>query len=466
MVASDRLVGWLMPFLAQRPLARGLAEGLRALVLDGRLLPEARLPSERSLAESLGLSRATVTSAFDVLRGEGLLRSRPGDGTWIVLPSRRPSADSDGPARRGGAIDLSAALLPAEGSVDEAVRHAASHLFPFLTGTGIHPSGLDELRATIADRYTRRGLPTGSEQVLVTSGSLHGWNLLLRAVASPGDRILVEQPTYPSVIDAVLAHRLRPVPLPVDEDGWDVSQLSGERTAVAHLTFDGHNPTGHWASDAERGAVLAALPHSTLVVCDETLVDFPHQAVTGTPTAALTGRTVVTLGSTSKSFWPGLRVGWIRGPVGLIRRITAVRTSLDLGPAVVDQLAARHLLNHADRLMPARRRMVATRRDALLEALDAVGWRHQRPRGGLSVWVDLGGISSTDLARLALDLGVRIVAGPRFTITGTHDRQLRLPFVLPPATLAEAVRRLAEAAARAGRAKQPSRQAPYSSRVL
>ncbi|QPI61312.1 PLP-dependent aminotransferase family protein [Streptomyces malaysiensis subsp. malaysiensis] len=466
MALPDRLVGWLTPYLAGRPVTHGLAEGLRGLILDGRLLPEVRLPSERALAEALGLSRATVTSAFDVLRGEGLLRSRPADGTRIVLPSHRPYADPDGVARRGDAIDLTAAVLPAGDAVDEAMRHAAFQLSPFLTGAGVHPSGLDELRAVIADRYTRRGLPTTGEQVLITSGALHGWNLLLGVVASPGAHILVEQPTYPSVVDAVLAHRLRPLPLPVDEDGWDVSQLSSNRAALAHLTFDGHNPTGRWASDAERGAVLAALPRSTLVVCDETLVDFPHQAVTGTPTAALTGRTVVTLGSMSKTFWPGLRVGWIRGPVGLVSRIAAVRTGVDLGPAVVGQLAARHLLDRADQLLPARRRVVAARRSALLEALDTADWPHQRPGGGLSVWVDLGGISSTDLARLAPEHGVRVTPGPRFTVTGTHDRHLRLPFVLPPATLADAVRRLSEAATRAGRARRPSRQAPYSSWVV
>jgi DNA-binding transcriptional MocR family regulator len=109
--------------------------------------------------------------------------------------------------------------------------------------------------------------------------------------------------------------------------------------------------------------------------------------------------------------------------------------------------------------------MVATRRQALLEALDttAPGWRYVPPQDGLSVWVDLGGISSTELARLVLDHGVRITPGPRFTATGTHDRWTRLPFALPPHEPAKAIDGLVAAARQGGRARRRARLGPDSS---
>jgi DNA-binding transcriptional MocR family regulator len=458
-VATERLIGWLGPSLAVGPLNESLATGLRGLVLDGRLVTGTRLPAERELAAALGLARATVTTAYDRLRGEGFLMSRRGAGTVVRLPVR-PIARPDEPRPPGDdVIDLTAAVTPAPAVLQEAAAAAAAELPRHLAGAGLHPMGLPELRQAVAERYTARGLPTSSEQILVSSGALHAWNLLLRVLARPGVPVVTEQPTYPAVLDAALAHHTVVLPLPVDAPGWDLSQLPrpARAPALVHLTVDGQNPTGLWADDPTRGRLLSALDPRSVVVVDETLVELRYPEAPETrpaPALAPRGSTVVAVGSMSKAFWAGLRIGWIRGPAGLVRRLAAARAGQDLASPLLDQLVAARLLAAADEVLPERRRLFAARRDAMLAALaqHAPAWRTATPRGGLALWVDLAGTSSTRLAQQAAAHGVRITPGPRFTVAGTHDRWVRLPFVADPDQINEAMRRLARAADAAGTA--------------
>lgn len=452
MLATERVAGWLRPSLADAPLNEALAAGLRGLILDGRLVSGSRLPAERELAAALGLARATVTAAYDRLRGEGYLLSRRGAGTLVHLPVRpiaRPD-DAAGPPDRS-LIDLTVAALPAPPSLPEAVA-AVAGMAEHLGAAGLHPMGVPELRKAVADRYTARGLPTSPDEILVTSGALHAWNLLLRALTRPGAAVVAEQPTYPAVLDAALAHHLRVHPLPVGPEGWDLAQLGrpARPPVLAHLALDGQNPTGLWADEATRRRLLAGLHPATVIAVDETLAELWYDAPVARPAPAFAprGRTVVTLGSMSKSFWAGLRVGWVRAPVDLVRRLAAVRAGQDLATAVLDQLVAVRLLAEADRVLPDRRALLAARRDVLFGALaeHAPGWRAARPQGGMAAWVELGDTSSTRLAQRALLAGVRVTPGPRFTLTGTHDRWVRLPFTQPPDRLVEAVRLLAAAA--------------------
>ena len=450
-VDPARLAAWLQPGLNAGSRTSHLAGALRGLILDGRVVPGARLPAERSLAVLLGVSRSTVTAAYDQLRGEAFLVSVRGGGTFADLPSHGSSRpDRDNPAAPR-LLDLTVAALPAPAAVADAAEDAAAWLPALLGGTGLDPAGLPDLREEVAGRYTARGLPTSASQVLITSGALHGWDLLLRAFTRPGAHVVVEQPTYPAIIDAAMAHRLRLHSIPVDAAGWDPAQLPQVPVAVAHLTFDGQNPTGAWADDDTRRRVLAAFTASTIVVVDETMLHYRHTAAPATspgPALAPSGTTVLAAGSMSKSFWAGLRVGWIRGPGEVVRRLTAVRAGQDLAPPVLDQLLAAALLRRSDAILPERRMLVAARRDALLSALQEYcpTWSTTPPAGGLAAWVDLGGGSSTRLAASAQRHGLRVTPGPRFTLRGSHDRWLRLPFVLPPEQLHDVVRRLADAA--------------------
>ena len=121
------------------------------------------------------------------------------------------------------------------------------------------------LRAAIAEHLTARGVPTAPDQVLVTAGALHALSLLLRVLAGPGDRVLVEHPSYPAALDAIRAVGARPVPVPMLPDGWDLEMLSATlRQAAPRLAYviaDHQNPTGLTLPPADREQLVVARPH-------------------------------------------------------------------------------------------------------------------------------------------------------------------------------------------------------------
>jgi DNA-binding transcriptional MocR family regulator len=456
-VRTDRLADLLTPWLGEGPAYAALAAGVRGLALDGRLPVGTRIPSERQLALALRLSRTTVSAAYDVLRTEGYLRSAHGAGSTVTLPGIAPVRPDADPGEPADVRDVTVAALPAPPQLLDAVAAATADLPPLLAGHGLHPFGLPVLREAIAGHLTGRGVDTSADQVLVTNGALHGWNLVLSALARPGQRVLVEQPTYPGVLDAIDRHSLRPVAIPVSADGWEAP--SGPADLV-HLTPDGQNPNGLLATTRQRRDLLGALGAGTIVV-DEAFADL---VVDGQPPPRMAAldRRVVTLGSMSKAFWAGLRVGWVRADPPLLARLARVRGSVDLTSPVLEQLIAARLLPQADAVVAERIAALRTSRDALLAALAAElpDWRWTVPRAGLTLWLELPAPSATRLAAHALDLGVRVAPGPRFTVDGTADRRLRLPLTVPVDRVADLVSVLREAWARTTTGADSRRTAP------
>jgi DNA-binding transcriptional MocR family regulator len=444
-----------------------LAAALRGLIVEGRLPPYTRLPSERELATALGVSRNTVTAALDVLRGQRYLASRRGRGSWITsppIPEDRP--DEPGPPS-GDVIDLTLANLPAPPELAELALVAAQTLARELGGHGYEPFGLPPARSAIAEYLTGRGLATDPAQVLVTQGALHAWDLTLRTFARPGDRVLLETPTYPGALDAVRAHGCIPVGVPVGEDGWDLALLRAAlrdaRPVLGYVIPDFQNPTGFRATAEQRAAVArAARAAGTLLVSDESLAELvldtadpadppsnpppphaPPSLAAGDP-----GTAVLAVGSLSKPVWGGLRTGWLRGEPQLVRRLALARAGQDVGSPILDQLMAVEVLRRLDTLLPARREWLRERRDALLNTLagERPHWRVRRPEGGMALWVELPeGTTASVLAARGVAHGVRVAPGPRFGVDGGFEQRLRLPFTQPPERLAEAVRRLAAA---------------------
>jgi len=431
-----------------------LAESLRLLVLDGRLPLATRLPGEREAATALGVSRTTVTAAYDRMRAEGYARSRQGSGTFTALPARAGaggSVDFD-PVSTDALIDLAHASPAAPAAAfDEAFEAARADLPRLMRGHGIDVLGLPELRSAVAERYTRRGLPTTQEEVLITSGALHGIRLCLELLLSPGDRLLVDQPTYPNALEAARRVGARLVAAPLNPQGWDVEGIAAtvRQTSprAAYVIPEFHNPTGLLMPAEVRGEVARALAGSrTVAIVDETLVDLALDAApmpAPFATHASRGR-VVTVGSTAKSFWGGLRTGWIRADTTMVRRLAAVRASIDLSTAVIEQVVVLHLLDSAESILAARRRELAARRDLLVSALRGrfPAWEVPVPSGGLVLWCRLDAPVSSALAAASYRHGLVLAAGPRFGVDGTFEHWLRVPYTLPEETLLDAVGRL------------------------
>jgi DNA-binding transcriptional MocR family regulator len=442
-----------------------LAATVRGLLTDGRLALGVRLPAERELADALAISRTTVSAAYRVLRESGHLTSRRGAGSWTALPSGHRVASSGlwAPVDDLDAIDLGIAALPAPGELAEAAAEAIRELPRYESGAGYHPSGIGELRAAVAAGFEARGLPTVPEQIMITNGVQHAFDLLQRLLVGPGQTVLVESPTYPNVLAALGARRVRIATIGVDGAGWDEELLLGTlrqtRPRLAYLIPEFQNPTGALMPLGMRERVVATAHHAgTELVIDESFVDLALSGAVPPPMATFDRHArVLTVGGMSKPYWGGLRIGWIRAPGPVVQRLAAVRVGVDMSGPVIDQLVAVRLLARASSVVAARLVELRERRDALVTALHArlPEWRFTVPAGGVTLWAELDGPISTALARAAEDLGVRLAPGPRFGVDGTLERFMRLPFTLPPADLVEAVNRLAMARADLDRTRRP-----------
>jgi len=156
---------------------RELADVVRLLVLDGRIALDVALPSERALAETLGVSRTTVTAAYAGLREQGFLSGNQGSRARTRLPHRVAVAQAPGLVAPDGVLDLAYASLPATGEVvHRAFAEALTELPALLPGFGYDPLGVPVLREAIAAHYTEAGVPTSASQILVTSGAQHALN--------------------------------------------------------------------------------------------------------------------------------------------------------------------------------------------------------------------------------------------------------------------------------------------------
>ncbi|MFF3155573.1 MULTISPECIES: PLP-dependent aminotransferase family protein [unclassified Streptomyces] len=454
-LGSRQLAGQVTAITGPHPGYRALAQGVRALLLDGRIPLHTRLPAERELATALEVSRATVTAAYDLLREGGYALSRRGAGTWTGLPEGAAPASVAGYQAPDGVIDLAMAAPSAPAELAAAFELAGPELACHATTNGYHPLGLPELRAAVAERYTRRGLPTLPEQILITTGAQSAVSLVVNLLGRPGDRAVVESPSYPNALDAVRHAGLRITPVPVTEDGWDVELLECtlRQTAprLAYLIPDFQNPTGALMSTEQRTRLLrAARTTGTWLLIDETMAEMALEGPAPAPFVSLAhpgeAEQIVTVGSLSKTHWGGLRIGWVRAGSRLVNELAALRIHVDLAPSLVDQVLAKTLLPGMDDVLRTRLPLLRERRDALADSLSRhlPEWRWQTPVGGLSLWVDLGRPIAGALAQAALAHGVNLQPGSRFAAdAGTHEHRLRLPFVHEPERTQEAVRRLA-----------------------
>jgi DNA-binding transcriptional MocR family regulator len=433
-----------------------LARAIRGLLVDGRLALAVRLPAERELAQSLRVSRTTVTAAYRILRESGHLTSRRGAGSWTALPPGHQVAASGlwPPDDGTDVIDLSRASLAAPAELMEATREALADLPAYAVGAGYEPMGLGVLRETVAALYTARGVTTLPDQIMITNGVQHAHDLLLRLLVGPGQPVLMELPSYPNALVALAARRVRPITHNLGDSGWDEELLLGAlraaRPRLAYLIPEFQNPTGHLMPAGLRER-LTPVAHSagTDLVIDESFVDLPLDGAAMPPPVAAFDRhaRVLSIGSMSKSFWGGLRVGWVRAAAPVVARLAAVRVGVDMASPVLEQLVAVRLLARAPAVIPARRARLRAQRDALAAALEAElpEWRFVLPAGGVCLWVELDAPVASALCRAVEDLGVRLTPGPRFGVDGTMERFVRLPFTLPAADLVEAVHRLAAA---------------------
>jgi DNA-binding transcriptional MocR family regulator len=459
------LASWSTP---KGALNRKLALAIQQGIASGAVAPGARLPAERSLARALAISRSTVVSAYAALCDSGWLESRRGSGTYVRAGSRVVHAARESSQARALAASPLFTLMAHD--QESAINLAIGTPYPLrlpkksislapadeetiLCDRLYHPQGLPRLRQAIAARFSRTGLKTSVDQILVTNGAQQAISLIASLYLQRGDTALVEDPTYFGAIEAFRACGARVSSMPVGRDGVSPAILRERMSATAprlvYLTPTYQNPTGAVMPESSRRAVARLARETGVPVLDDSsLADIVLEGGAPPPIAAFGDPgEVLTAGSISKLIWSGLRAGWIRASPPVIERLARIKTSHDLGSPLWTQAIAAQLIEGLPEAQRLRREELRPRR-ALLAGLlkkHLPDWTFRIPSGGFFLWVRLPAGDSREVAQVALRHGVVILPGTTMSAAGLHARFVRIPFLADPETLNEGIGRLSAA---------------------
>lgn len=445
------------------PLYRQLADALERLIAGGELPGGVRLPPERALADALPAARSTVVAAFGVLTERGAVQRRQGSGTTVrggaTSSVDRPSLAAGLRAQTlsGRALSTSRATIQLGLSVLDdpwTLPAAAFEVDPRTLanaggGHGYAPLGIPALRDRVAELLTAVGVDTVPEEVAITLGAQHGISLAAEALAGRGGAVALEDPTYPGAIDVYSRAGHRLLPIRVDAGGTDPaslrSVLARETVDVVHLAPQCASPTGTVTAAGRLDEIADLLAGDDAWLIEDAALQFlaPQESLQFL-TARRPDRSVL-VGTVSKVFWGGLRVGWLRAPVPVVERVGRLRAAHDLGSSIAPQVTALRLLDDLEEIGARRRAEAGDRRRHLAARIgerlpDVVC---HEPDGGLSLWLGVPAAERvvTEAGRRGLD----VVAGPVCSVSNGCTDRLRISAWAPFDVLDAAVDRLADA---------------------
>lgn len=463
------------------PIYLQLTRRLIEAIADGRIVPGSRLPGSRSLARAVGVHRNTVSAAYDELLAEGWITSRPRSGTFVsdalpasgataqeprtagnalaldsgaprVLPRSReaiyrmarPPAvwrSTPSPTGRvdliGGRPDLS--LVPAV-ALARAYARGLRRLRSGVLGYG-DPRGHERLRVVVAQMLrSTRGLAVNAKNILITSGSQMALYVAVRALIRPGEAVAVESLGYPAAWETLRAAGARLRPVQVDGEGLRVdklARLSGrERIRAVYLTPHHQYPTTVSLSPRRRMELLHLARMRRFAILED---DYDHEVhFDGHPLVPLASadrlESVIYMGSLSKIFAPGLRLGYAVAPQRVVERLAAQRSVIDLSGNSGLEIAVAELFEEGEIQRHLRRmtRIYRARRDALVAGLrDHLGdvLEFEVPSGGTAVWCRVPNRSSVDAwVERCRAAGVTFQRGSAFTFRKNSIPAVRIGF--------------------------------------
>lgn len=481
----------LNPRNRHQPLHRQLFDVVAARIQAGAFPPGFKLPPMRTLAAELGLHRNTIARAYADLELAGFVNSSVGRGTFVEKISRRSRVRSAQPATN--ALDFPWNSLMSRAAQGEAIGRADRHkwqgphtkdtinLARMQPGADLIPAsllrrcfvhaldrggtgalgyapaeGIDRLREQIARDLVERGVPVSADEVIVTSGSQQGLDLIARAMFNPGDTLMVEPTTYAGTIDLFSLAGARLIPVPMDAEGPNMAalqRLARPEVKGLYVMPNAHNPTGLTLSAERRHALVdwsraRGVPiieddYAAGIVLDDS-TELPHLR-------ALDGE-VIHISTFSKRLAPALRMGYVVAPPALrpvllsIKRIVDLGTSVSMQHALAEFMERGYLRAHEKRI----RSVYRAQRDALSQALreslpNSLDW--DVPTHGVVMWVRLpAGIDPQRVSAEAERRGVLVSPSSLFSVAERSAGAIRLVFSAEPAArLAEGARRLGTA---------------------
>jgi len=321
--------------------------------------------------------------------------------------------------------------------------------------------GEPDLREAVAADARARGLSASADEVLISAGALQGIDLLCRVYLRRGDVVVVESPAFANALSAFRNHGAHVLEVPVDEEGMDVHAAArmlrrdGIRPRMFFVVPNFQNPTGETLSQRRREALCAlAASCGAVVVEDDPYGLLRYRGHDLPPIASLAVRAdVVSVGSFSKTFLPGLRVGWVIAPADVVRRMAAAKQTMDSSTGTLGQRMVLEFISrggahtHVARLRDHYREKQSRGRAALAREFAGTDVRWNDPEGGFYFWVKLPqSVDARALLDVALEEGVAFVPGQAFTVGAHHRSALRFSISGPaPDRIDEGVRRLRRA---------------------
>ncbi|MCP1136180.1 PLP-dependent aminotransferase family protein [Paenibacillus polysaccharolyticus] len=408
-----------------RPLYEQIADHLEQQISYGEFPPGSLLPSERKLAEHLGVNRSTVIQAYAELRSYGIIESRSGSGTrvsrtkWGATPKHTPNwkryAEGghflpnppfmrkirEALNKNPSLIDFASGEIAADlAPMDEVANIMSTHNYTSYLGYD-NPQGHGPLREELV-RYLKkfRSIDTSDSSILVTSGSQQSLYLLTQCLLSPGDAVAIEDPSYSYSLPMFQSAGLRLFRLPVDQDGMCPDALidlyKKQRIKMVFINPNYQNPSGTILTQDRREKLLKVAAELALPIVEDD--PFSLTSYSGSPPLPIKSMdkfgSVIYLGSFSKIAASGLRVGWMVAPRSIVERLADARQQMDYGLSVIPQqvamqfLRSSHFEPHLDRL----RMQLQFKRDLLISTLrtevpDLISYNI--PQGGLHLWCKL-----------------------------------------------------------------------------
>jgi DNA-binding transcriptional MocR family regulator len=442
------------------PIYQQLAAALSNAIRQGRIAVGARLPSERMYAEALGVSRTTITAAYQELRAVGLLRGYVGRGaiviaddpdrspaeavSWSQLASRfarlyrPPSVGNNSGLISFGDGWLHPSLIPRAALAASAAKvvqdsDALTQPAPVL--------GLQALQDALIETLRTNGVKTSPGELLITGGAQQGLNVIARGLLSPGDTVICESPTWHGAIRAFRAAGAEVAGVAMDHEGVDPDGLEDAiarlRPKFVYLIPTFQCPTGRLMGLPRRRRILEICARlRTPIVESHVYGDLGFgEKLPSLKSLDSTGL-VIHQGSASKTISAALRLGWLIAPNPVMDVLATAKASIDLStPALTQAVLAEFLRSGAyARHQPKSREALRARRDTLIAALAAhcPDLRYSVPQGGLYLWAQLPKpLSAHDVEVAAAGEGVSIRGGNAFLVDETLSSHIRLCFAAP-----------------------------------
>lgn len=417
---------------------------IRGRIAGRQLVPGARLPSIRSFAQLMHVSKSTIVDAYDRLAAEGIISSRPGAGFYVAghtaplflselggrleravdpLWVSRQSLQPDDNMLKPGCGWLPPSWMPQDGlrrALRSAARAEDRNLADYAS-----PLGSAALRQLLARRLLERGTDVSPDQILLTDSGTHAIDLLCRFLIEPGDTVLVDDPCYFNFHALLRAHRAKIVSVPYTANGPNVAQFAAvlaQHKPRLYITNSGlHNPTGATLAPVVAHRLLKLIEeHDLIVIEDDIFADFEPEPAIRLATFDGLNR-VIQIGSFSKTLSASVRCGYIATRPDWVEELVDLKIATAFAGSQISQELVLTMLKdggYRKHLEALRLRLATAMRDTTQRLADIGITPRIVPRAGMFLWCSLpAGLDATGLAKQALQQGIVLAPGNVFSLS-------------------------------------------------